>query len=591
MEASSGRWWGFKVLVCRRRFHAPTAIPAAVGDVYREMTIVEAPTPSSAQRPFSAAAALLRWTPATDAALVRWFNERAEQQQGSVLDVDPAHFSPSASDLQTKFVALAAIPAKPLLFRAAIIQKFNALLRRCLPWLDLGGGSEAGRKLGELLRRNSHLVFAEIKQCILNGVRERTRGAGGASKSIVLDNFLASQSLSNGTTGIASSNSCFAQAFRELHFADVTFLRSCWDGDRVFQVNFRGEHGSDAGGVFREGMSRCMEDLYSGAIDLLARTPNNRTEAGRGADKWLPNVDLAGAPLAHEMLCFVGKLMAMSGRTMLCLPFNFPRVVWRRLLRQPVTLEDIEEVDEGTASLLRRLQPYVEASDQARNALRHGIDDDLHDESRDRFEEAFAGALLWTAPRLNGNGVLPLRPGGEDLEVAFEEIGLFARALHGAVFSEVLPLIDEVARGFDMVLPLRALALHTCAEAEVVVCGRASFDMAWWRTHTNYAGYEDTDEVIQNFWCVVNAWGDEQRSNFVRFAWGRSRLPPRESWYKDMQISRSNISGGAEAIDSSLPMSHTCFFSVELPPYTSIEAMRRGLNICITYGLGGVLNT
>ena len=552
------------MLVCRRRFHAPDAVPVALRALAEDLAALPSEAPEEV--PFAAAAALTRWSAEADAALVRWFNERAEQQNCSVLDVDPAHFSQSSSDFQGKFAALARVPAAVLMFRASVIQALNALVRRCLPWLDLG--CDAGDSvLARLVRRRAHLFFAEVKQSVLSGARDRTRGTGGANTTITLDNFLASESLEAGATGVATSNSCFAQAFRELHARDPTFLRSCWDGDRVFQVNFRGEHGSDAGGVFREGMSRCVEDLYSGAIDLLAPTPNNRSEAGVGADRWLPNVALAHSGLAREMLCFLGKLMAMSARALLCLPFNFPSIVWKRMLQQEITLDDVAEVDSQLAQLLRQLAAC---------------------DGPDAFLQTFGGALTWAAPRLNGQGRILLNGRADEQEVAFEDAGAFARALWGASIAEVLPLIDEMARGFDLVLPLRGLALHTWQEVEVIVCGRASFDMAWWRAHTTYSGYDDTDEVIKNFWTVVNAWDDEQRSAFVRFAFGRSRLPPNESWYKDMQITRRNVVGDA---DASLPLSHTCFFSVELPPYTTLSSMRKNLQIAIRFGTAGVLLT
>ena len=233
-------FWGFRVLVCRRRFHAPDAVPQGVKAIALDLKALSTDdNVTAAEAPFGASAALDSWTPEADAALVRWFNERAEQQSCGVLDVDPAHFSQSSSDFQGKFAALAGIPAPVLMFRASVIQALNCLVRRCLPWLDLGCAA-SDSLLSKLVRKRAHLFFAEIKGTMLTSVRDRTRGTGGANTTITLDNFLASESLESGATSVADSNSCFAQAFRELHGRDPTFLRSCWDGDRVFQVNFRG---------------------------------------------------------------------------------------------------------------------------------------------------------------------------------------------------------------------------------------------------------------------------------------------------------------------------------------------------------------
>lgn len=47
------------------------------------------------------------------------------------------------------------------------------------------------------------------------------------------------------------------------------------------QINFVGEDGVDAGGVFREGMSRMVEDLFSPDLDLLMQCPNGRHAVGQ----------------------------------------------------------------------------------------------------------------------------------------------------------------------------------------------------------------------------------------------------------------------------------------------------------------------
>lgn len=48
-----------------------------------------------------------------------------------------------------------------------------------------------------------------------------------------------------------------------------------------YQINFVGEDGVDAGGVFREGMSRMVEDLFSPDFDLLVQCPNGRHAVGQ----------------------------------------------------------------------------------------------------------------------------------------------------------------------------------------------------------------------------------------------------------------------------------------------------------------------
>jgi hypothetical protein len=66
---------------------------------------------------------------------------------------------------------------------------------------------------------------------------------------------------------------------------------------------------------------------------------------------------------------------------------------------------------------------------------------------------------------------------------------------------------------------------------------------------------------------------------FLRFAWGRSRLPPAEKFDQKLKIARLATSKP----DSSLPQSHTCFFDLEVPEYSSYEILRSKLLYAITF--------
>ncbi len=58
---------------------------------------------------------------------------------------------------------------------------------------------------------------------------------------------------------------------------------------------------------------------------------------------------------------------------------------------------------------------------------------------------------------------------------------------------------------------------------------------------------------------------------FLKFVWSRDRLPLRASEFSHpFKITRLGTSGDA---NSALPMTHTCFFTIDLPEYTSAEAM------------------
>jgi hypothetical protein len=92
-----------------------------------------------------------------------------------------------------------------------------------------------------------------------------------------------------------------------------------------------------------------------------------------------------------------------------------------------------------------------------------------------------------------------------------------------------------------------------------------------------------SSSIVNLFWKVMESLTKEEQRGFIRFAWGRSRLPSKS---EDFTMKMRLTSGGRAA----LPVSHTCFFSVELPESKSEEEMRHGLLTAIHYGVGGILN-
>ena len=83
---------------------------------------------------------------------------------------------------------------------------------------------------------------------------------------------------------------------------------------------------------------------------------------------------------------------------------------------------------------------------------------------------------------------------------------------------------------------------------------------------------------------MLREWSHRERALFIRFAWGRNRLP-KGRWGQHFTITRLEGPDG----ENSLPISHTCFFQLELPAYSTVERMREKLGICISFGLGGML--
>ncbi|MES1917773.1 MAG: hypothetical protein MHM6MM_009479 [Cercozoa sp. M6MM] len=129
-----------------------------------------------------------------------------------------------------------------------------------------------------------------------------------------------------------------------------------------------------------------------------------------------------------------------------------------------------------------------------------------------------------------------------------------------------------------------------------MVCGRREIDIGLLRRNTQYRhGIHADDEHIKRFWRVLTSFSHEQRQKFLRFVWGQSRLPHDDAAFErpfevlryfppgvpatapDRDTDADAFAAFQRAHDAALPVSHTCFFSMELPNYSSDETMREKL--------------
>ena len=82
---------------------------------------------------------------------------------------------------------------------------------------------------------------------------------------------------------------------------------------------------------------------------------------------------------------------------------------------------------------------------------------------------------------------------------------------------------------------------------------------------------------------ILNEFGDEDQQRFLRFSWGRTRLPlVEQGWTHRFVVSTSHIAKEFSQ-DKFLPEASTCFFQLNLPEYSSKMIMKERLLFAITY--------
>ena len=116
----------------------------------------------------------------------------------------------------------------------------------------------------------------------------------------------------------------------------------------------------------------------------------------------------------------------------------------------------------------------------------------------------------------------------------------------------------------------------TAKELERLVCGVKTVDIELLRAHTKLSQdlTEKTDKVIW-LWEILSELSDEDKIKFIKFCWAQERLPSTHEEFQKLQVVftiKSYIDKNRKDI---FPRADTCFFSLELPEYSSKEIMYR----------------
>ena len=133
--------------------------------------------------------------------------------------------------------------------------------------------------------------------------------------------------------------------------------------------------------------------------------------------------------------------------------------------------------------------------------------------------------------------------------------------------------------GFNELIPQELINVFDERELELLIGGMSEIDVDDWMKHTDYRGYNPSDEVVEWFWKCVRGWPAERKSRLLQFTTGTSRIPV--NCFKDLQGSdgprRFTIEKAGEL--TQLPKSHTCFNRIDLPAYKSYDVLEQKLTI------------
>ncbi|KAL1964283.1 hypothetical protein VTN77DRAFT_7103 [Rasamsonia byssochlamydoides] len=354
------------------------------------------------------------------------------------------------------------------------------------------------------------------------------------------------------------SGQCHIKVRRSNIFEDSyaeIMRQSASDLKKRLMIKFDGEDGLDYGGLSREFFFLLSHEMFNPFYCLFEYSAH---------DNYTLQINPhSGINPEHlNYFKFIGRVVGLAIFHRRFLDSFFIGAFYKMMLRKKVTLQDMEGVDED---FHRNLTWTLENDIEGVVELTFSVDDEKFGERQ----------------------TIDLIPDGRNIPVTNENKHKYVELVtEWKIQKRVEEQFNAFISGFNELIPQDLVNVFDERELELLIGGIADIDVDDWKKHTDYRGYTESDEVIQNFWKIIRSWDAEQKSRLLQFATGTSRIPV--NGFKDLQGSdgprRFTIEKSGDP--SSLPKSHTCFNRLDLPPYKTYETLQQKLTIAVEETLG-----
>uniref|UniRef100_A0A8C1VJQ9 HECT domain-containing protein n=1 Tax=Cyprinus carpio TaxID=7962 RepID=A0A8C1VJQ9_CYPCA len=311
------------------------------------------------------------------------------------------------------------------------------------------------------------------------------------------------------------------------------------------QVTFIGENGVDMRGLSAEFFFLLSQSLVKWEKKVL--------EIHESSLVWF-NPD---GMQANRDFYYLGVICGMALYNLHYINIDFPLALFKKLLQQSPTLNDLEELSPVEARTLKSL-----------------LEED-EDEVVDMFGFDFT---------VNGEKLIP---NGDQIQVTKANRQKYVDLYVDFVFNKsVKKQFEHFSRGFFKGCPLDAWSMFHPEELQELLHGSPKYE---WKELQQCASYEKcsaSDELIKNFWTVFFELSEENKKKFLIFLYGTDRVPVGGFSKRSLKILLSDCPDA----DDRLPEAQTCFGRLILPKYSDINTLRNKLihaiSFCEVFGRG-----
>lgn len=336
------------------------------------------------------------------------------------------------------------------------------------------------------------------------------------------------------------------------------------DLKKKLKVTFAGEPGLDMGGLTKEWFLLLVRKIFRPEYGMFTYNEKSRTY-------WFSKTCMDN----DSEFNLVGVLMGLAVYNSIILDIRFPPCCYKKLLSPAVVPFHDPHATVGIAPL--GLKDLMEAMPDLGRGLKELLEyeGDVEEDLCQTFQISYTvfGEVITHS----------LKPRGDRIPVTKqnrqEYVNLYVDyLLNRSIYQQ----FASFYHGFHSVCASNALIMLRPEEVEMLVCGNPELAMDALRKVTVYEGYTKNDPTVRYFWDVVLSFSLDLKKKLLLFATGSDRVPIGGMGEMEFKIVRMEVPNST----SMLPMAHTCFNQLCLPPYKSRKILKQKLTIAISNAEG-----
>lgn len=334
------------------------------------------------------------------------------------------------------------------------------------------------------------------------------------------------------------------------------------DMKKIFRFEFIGEPALDAGGVTREFYECICQQLCNPDVGLFLYSSANQMCMQFNQNSGIAN--------EHHIRYFhmLGRILGKSLMDNQITPVHFVQPLYKHIMGWPITLRDLEHIDE---QIYRNLSDLLDFDDVSI------IDLDF----------------VLTEDKLGVAEAVELVKGGASLTVTNDNLPQYLQAqLKYRLLDRISSQLSAFLRGFYDVVPEPLMSVFDFQELELLLHGLPNIDMDDWIRNTEYTGEfaqsPMSNKVVQWFWEIIRNFDLETKAKMLQFVTGTSGVPVQGFGYlqgNDGNIRKFTIHGDKNV--KVFPRAHTCFNRIDMPIYKTKAEMQRFVTMAVNMESSG----